>query len=188
MLKGCNLAFLPQYNSKQFIQLANNTSIGIERGRYRLGAASLPHVSICHFILEEAHIESIWKQVQALAIPPVSLTFSTRKAKIYPPDSYCDVTQCGISLIPNNRDVLIKIHLQIANIIQKPLNAAFAHYDPHLTLFNSHDIEVCDRLNQAPALHSPLKDTFVIALGGIDRIGQITHVLFTSTETNYVKN
>ena len=180
MLQRYNLAFMPLRHSKKFIQLAYGTALGIKPGHYLLGSTSLPHVSICHFITEETHVERIWGQVQALAIPPLSLTFSTKKMKIYPPDSYCDVTQCGVSLIPNNKDALMKIHLQIASIIQKPLNAAFSDYDPHLTLFNSYDIDGCIHFKHAPDLHSPVEDTFAIALGVIDHIGQVTHLLFTS--------
>lgn len=177
MLQGYNLAFMPINNSKIFTQLAHDTTIAIKPGDYLLGPASLPHVSICHFMMEETHIETIWKRVQELAIPTQSFTFSTRRSKIYLPDAYRDVTECSVSLIPNHKDVLMEIHLQIANIIQKPLNAAFADYDPHLTLFSSYDIKGCEQLNHTPDLRPPLEDTFAIALGTIDRIGQVTRVL-----------
>lgn len=49
-----------------------------------------------------------------------------------------------------------------------------------LALLNSYDIEGCERFNHADAIHSPLEDTFAIALGKLDRIGQVTHVLFRS--------
>lgn len=180
MLQRYNLAFMPLHHSRKFIQLAHDTALEIKPGHYLLGPTSLPHVSVCHFIIEETSVERIWEQVQALAVPRLSLTFSTQKIKIYPPDSYCDITQCGMSLIPNNRDTLMSIHLQITNIIQKPLNAAFSDYDPHLTLFNSYDIEGCNHFKSTPDLQTPIKDTFAIALGIIDHIGQVTHVLFTS--------
>lgn len=63
MLKGYNLAFMPLNNSKEFVQLAHDTAINIKPGHYLLGPTSLPNVSICHFILEEKHIEGIWRQV-----------------------------------------------------------------------------------------------------------------------------
>lgn len=70
--------------------------------------------------------------------------------------------------------------LQIANIVQKPLNAAFSDYDPHLTLFNCYDIKNCKHFNQNPQLNSPIEDVFEIALSNIDRIGQVTKILHTS--------
>ena len=180
MLKGYNLAFMPIHHSKNFIQLAHDMAKNVKLGGYLLGPESLPHVSICHFIMDETHIEEIWAQIQRLAIPLLSLKFSKIRTKIYLPDSYCDVTQCGVSLIPNNLDILTKVHLTIVEIIENPLNASFFNYDPHLTLFNSYDIDGCQHFNYMDDIHSPLEDDFVIALGSMDRIGQVKNILFSS--------
>ena len=181
MLNGYNLAFMPINNSKEFTQLAQDMSKDVKLGGYLLGPESLPHVSVCHFIMDETHIAEIWAQIQRLAIPLLSLKFSKIRTKIYSPDSYCNVTQCGVSLVPNNVDLLTKIHLMIVEIIENPLNASFSNYDPHLTLFNSYDIDGCQHFNYMDDNHLLLEDDFVIALGSIDRIGQVKNTLFTSS-------
>jgi hypothetical protein len=180
MLKGYNLAFMPINYSKKFVQFAHDTAKGVKVGDYLLGPISLPHVSICHFIMDDVDIENIWHQVQALKLPTLSLSFSKIRAKIYPPDAYCNVTQSAVSLIPNNTDILTTTHIKIVEIIHNPLNASFSNYDPHLTLFNSYDIDGCKHFNHAPIIQPLLDDDFLIALGHIDLIGQVTDILFMS--------
>ncbi len=83
--------------------------------------------------------------------------------------------------MPDHLDELTRIHLEVAAIIKKPLNASFKDYDPHLTLFNSCNEEACSVFNELPQVSPLLKEQFIVALGLIDRVGQITKIL-TSTQ------
>lgn len=111
MLKGYNLAFMPINHSQKFVQFAHEAAKGVKVADYLLGPDSLPHVSICHFMMDDTEIENIWH---------------------------------------------------------------------HLTLFNSYDIDSCKHFNHMPIIQPLINDDFVIALGHIDRIGQVTDILFTS--------
>lgn len=126
--------------------------------------------------MDSDSIESIWRQICNLPLPPLTLSFATRRSK-----SYANHPQwggvCWVSLMPDHLRELYLIHLEVAAIIKKPLNAAFKDYDPHLTLLNSCNEEACSSFNESPQVSPPLKEQFTVALGLIDEVGQITKIL-----------
>jgi hypothetical protein len=179
MLQKYNIVFTPDQNLKQFIQYAEKLSQDIPPDKYLLGVNSIPHVSLCQFELESDRIEDVWGKVIALKPPALRMTFAERRSKSYPGHPKWGGV-CWVSLMPDHIDQLTKIHLEIANIIKKPLNAAFSEYDPHLTLFNSLAEESCAFLNRMPKVDPPLAEDFNVALGLIDDLGQVTEILVKS--------
>lgn len=177
-----NIAFVPIQNRDQFIQHADTLSSTAPGDRYHIGGdASIPHVSLCHF--ESDNIEEVWQQVQALQIPPLHMTFDHHRSKSYPGNPK-DAGVSWVSLMPDNLEELKDLHLQIADIIKKPLNAAFENYDPHMTLFNSKNQEACSEFNQNPQV-TPLEDDFTVVLGVIDDVGQITEIIYSNEELSH---
>ncbi len=176
VIKKYNLAFLPA-TPEPFIQYARDLSREALPHSYLLGENSLPHVSSCHFAIETQQISTIWEKVCDLKLPTLTLTFNRKRSK-----SYANHPQwggvCWVSLIPDQQDELTRIHWEIAQIIKTPLNAAFADYDPHLTLFNSKEEKTCHLFNSNPKVQPPFQDHFKIALGLIDDVGQITEILY----------
>ncbi len=135
MLQKYNIAFIPSKNKKQFIHYAEALSQDIPSDKYRLGETSIPHVSLCHFEIESNKIVEIWNKIRALELPDIHLLFGEKRSKSYlGHPKWGEV--CWVSLIPDHLKDLLKIHLEVAQIIKTPLNAAFSDYDPHLTLFN----------------------------------------------------
>lgn len=177
LLQRYNIAFVPSREPQQFIQYAEELSQAAPSDKYRLGVGSIPHVSLCHFEIEDNKIEDIWDMVDALGLPMLHLTFEEKRSKLYTGHPKWGGV-CWISLIPDHIVQLTEIHLEITKIIKNPLNAAFSDYDPHLTLFNSHAETACVHFNQAPQVTPSLEDMFSIALGLIDDVGQITKILF----------
>ncbi|MBP9727175.1 MAG: hypothetical protein KBD83_06905 [Gammaproteobacteria bacterium] len=185
MLKKYNIAYVPTINPNQFIDCAHELSKHIHPATYLLGAESLPHVSLCHFEVEESNIENIWRQVMALNIEPTKLIFDSQRSKSYPGHPKWGGV-FWISLMSDKLTELKKIHLNIANhIITEPLNASFDAYDPHLTLLNSYDERESTVLNENSKLSNPIRDEFCVALGNIDDNGQLLNILYSQNEQIY---
>ncbi|CEG57404.1 2'-5' RNA ligase family protein [Legionella fallonii] len=179
MVQGYNIAYIPSRNQEHFIQVAQELAATAHPETYCLGPSSFPHISLCHFVMDSESIEGIWRQISNLSLPPLTLSFATRRSKSYANHPRWGGV-CWISLMPDHLDELTRIHLEIAAIIKKPLNAAFKDYDPHLTLFNSCNEKACELFNKSPQVLPPLNEQFVVALGLLDEVGQITKIL-TST-------
>lgn len=163
-----NIALLPQTQSDAIINLSHLFANIADS--YLLGEKSLPHVTLCQFEADEAELDLIWKSVCAsLPNKSVRLTFN----------EFSCVTKQNfnwISLLPNEIDVLNKIHSKITSIIKTPVRNSIKEYDPHMTLINSQDPNYQRAIENIS--YSPLMDTFVIALGKSDGVGQFTEVLF----------
>lgn len=170
-----NLALIPSQDKiEAFAAYAQNT-FPIKPDLYLLGTYSIPHVTLCHFVADAKNIHEIVSIVRTMNIPLMELTFAKQRSKTYPADSIWGQWS-WVSLLPDKIAELKNLHLQIAKIV-KPTNAAFADYDPHLTLFNSKDHTACNRINLATDASPVLSDSFHIALGRLDDIGQIKEVL-----------
>lgn len=179
-----NIALIPTQDSEQFIRHAHKLSDSAPAAHYHIGGdASIPHVSLCHFESTPEQIENIWEQVQTLACTGMDLIFDHHRSKTYPKDS--GASGCAwVSLMPNHEEDLHALHLQIAEIVKKPLNMSYENYDPHLTLFNSLEENACAEFNHTPKVVPALTDRFVIALGLLDPYGQITKILHTTEHSN----
>jgi hypothetical protein len=171
-----NIALIPANNPDQFILCAQTLSNTAPADKYLIGrGASIPHVSLCHFDSDSDQIEPIWQQVQALAIPTLPLTFDHHLSKAFSGNpKYANIV--WVSLIPDKKAELKNLHLIIADIIKVPLNSAFEHYDPHMTLFNSRAKVACAQFNNHPHIVPAFEDDFVIVLGATDEVGQLIDI------------
>lgn len=178
MVKYYNIALIPVHDRDKFIRYAKKLSCFAPADTYHISEeASIPHISLCHFIAEPEQIDAIWQQVQNLDWPKLHMTFDRHRSKSYPanPDR---TDMCWVSLVPDHLEQLKERHLKIAEMIKRPLNAAFEQYDPHMTLFNSRALIACAEFNSQPQATASLSDNFTIALGFIDAIGQITQLIY----------
>jgi hypothetical protein len=78
LLQRYNIAFVPSRNPQQFIQYAEELSQVAPSDKYKLGVKSIPHVSLCHFEIEDNKIEGIWDMVSVLDLPKLHLTFEKK--------------------------------------------------------------------------------------------------------------
>lgn len=179
MAKYYNIALIPINDRDQFIRYAHALSSTVSADTYHIGVdASIAHISLCHFTAEPEQIDAIWQQVQDLDWPTLHMTFDHHRSKSYP-DNTIMVDICWVSLMPDHLEQLKERHLQVAKIIQHPLNASFEQYDPHMTLFNSLASTACADFNRHSDVTPSLKDDFKVALGFIDAVGQITELIYT---------
>jgi len=178
MIKYYNLALIPTHNRDQFIHYARVSSKTAPADTYHIGGeASSPHISLCHFTADPEQIDVIWQHVRDLDWPALHMTFDQHRSKSYP-NNPARTDICWISLIPDHLEQLKERHLQVAEIIQHPLNASFEQYDPHMTLFNSRATSACTKFNSQPQATPSISDDFTVALGFIDTVGQITELLY----------
>lgn len=174
-----NIALIPTENKEEFIEFAKQEAQDLAEGQYMLGEKSFPHVTLCHFEAYPHQIDQIWEQVQALDLPTTSLDFDTKRHKSFPGHPK-DAGVRWVSLISDKLDLLKEMHLQVAEIIKKPLNGAYENYDPHMTLFNSCLEDVSIAINEHSATPTPLHAECVVALGKLDNVGQITEIIYES--------
>ncbi len=177
-----NIALIPSQNQEQFIQYAQTLSSTAPAHTYHIGGkASIPHVSLCHFLAEPEQIDTIWTQVQGINRPKLHMTFDHHRSKSYSGRPK-DIGLCWVSLMPDKLDQLKEHHLKIAKIIGQPLNASFGQYDPHMSLFNSRDEVACAEFNRHTQITPPFEDDFIVVLGYLDNVGQITEIIYPNPQ------
>jgi len=169
-----NFALIPAKEKNSIIKCAHYLSAITDE--YILGEHSLPHVTIYQFEANELDIGTIWEEAcNKLTQKSVELTFQKFNCITF------DQKIFWTSLLPNNIDVLMKMHVIITEIIKQP---AKLNYDPHMTLINTKNAKYENLVNQLFATYSPIKDTFILALGKSDKIGQFTEVIFSCHNTD----
>jgi hypothetical protein len=178
-----NLALIPVKKEPEIIQYAQKFSLPAYS--YRIGESSFPHITLCHFETEKENLRTIWGEALLMDHQPIHITFTALRCKTYALPLYGPTALYWISLIPDSKPQLQNSHLAIAGIIKNPQNAAFEHYDPHLTLFNSTD-------QRSTALNYSIKephlaDDFTIALGESDSYGQLIKIIYTNDKTHLSK-
>ncbi|HVY53158.1 MAG TPA: 2'-5' RNA ligase family protein [Gammaproteobacteria bacterium] len=163
-----NIALIPTKKTTYFIELS---SYFYEFAHtYQLGEHSFPHVTLCHFEATDDSTSELWEEVSKINIKPILLRFTHLRYKIYGDAKHGSSDLYWVSLIPEQKTLLMELHLQIAQIIQKPLNLAFDQYDPHLTL--------CNSLQKPNILwNNQIDDEFVLALGKSDTVGQLIKII-----------
>lgn len=172
-----NIALIPTQDREQFVQYAQKLSRTAPSHSYHIGGEhSIPHISLCHFDADTQDLEEIWQQVLAIEIPRMQMVFDHHRSKSYPEHPHL----CWVSLMSDDFEDLKDYHLAVAEIIKVPLNAAFEHFDPHMTLFNSEAESACAEFNQHPSVTPVIEDSFVVALGPVDNVGQITRILYSA--------
>src|SRR6185312_16063450 len=118
MIKKYNLALIPVSKSKEVISLANKFSQWADN--YLLGEKSFPHVTLYQFYSEESDIPSTWeKTCQEWKYESLKLIFNEFSYITFDDHTY------WVSLLPDNDDVLHKMHGYVANAISLPINKSF---------------------------------------------------------------
>src|SRR6185312_16173512 len=108
MRKKYNLALIPVSKSNEVLVFA--TQLLHLADNYLLGEESLPHVTLYQFHAEENDIHSIWEKAnQGWQYQPLNLVFNEFSCITFDNQIY------WVSLLPDNRDILHKMHGYIAN-------------------------------------------------------------------------
>jgi len=176
MKKKYNLALTPTCKGYEAVKLANKLAHIADN--YLLGEKSLPHVTLYQFQAEENDIDSIWKKVCGTwEEKPINLIFNKFSCITFNDDIF------WVSLLPDNLDVLNKMHVFIANILLLPVKKAF---DPHMTLINTKHKEYETEVEKLSRSYEPIEDNFLLSLGASDDIGQLTELIHIVNEkTNF---
>jgi 2'-5' RNA ligase len=168
MLKKYNIALVPVLQNEKIIRCAEYF-LKIS-DQYQLGKNSLPHVTLCHFQANENEIDLLWKRVcKRLEKHQLELTFEYFSCTTFDNKIY------WISLIPDQSSTLDKMHQTVAAIVNQPINQ---HYDPHMTLLNTKDINYKNMLNEMRQSYTTISDHFALALGERDAVGQLIKILY----------
>lgn len=165
-MKRFNIAYVPKDNSKKFIKLSEN--FHTESHDYKLGENSLPHITICQFIVDENDISQIWSKVcSKIDKYSITLIFS------YFSNISFDEKLFWVSIIPDFNQQLIDTFNIVSKIVKPIRNDAF---DPHLTLFNYFP----DKLNINTSLEEDIniEEEFELILGESDDAGQLKNIIF----------
>ncbi len=169
MTKKFNIVLIPINENKKAIALSQ--SLKNVADIYLLGKESLPHVTLYQFDADENDIPNIWEKTCADVTPEsIELKFEKFSCITFDNSTY------WASLLPDNTDTLLKMHKAVASIINKP---AKQNYDPHMTLISSKDKSYQNAVTELSKDYSPIKDTFILAIGESDDIGQLTKIVFT---------
>lgn len=175
-----NIALVPN-NRQMFIDYAHHSIYAANKNNYLIGERSIPHITLCHFITEPDQIPILWQSMQADQLEKTNLFIRLAfiRSKTYSANSIAE-DGSWISLIPNHIAELNLLHQRIAKMIKYPTNAAWEHYDPHLTLLNTKDLPLCQAIATPTLVNPPFEDQFSLVLGTSDAVGQLTHILSNS--------
>lgn len=170
MKRKYNIAFTPINHREKFIEIANQFAQFADE--YLLGAKSNPHLTICQFLVDEKQIDKIWAETcDSLQKKTIDLTFKEFTYTTYKDNIYY------ISLIPENSVRLHEIHQLVASIVKEPLNLAYAEYDPHVTMINTHRTDCEKSIAEVASVSLPIQDNFVLTLGTCDAGGQMSEII-----------
>lgn len=170
MLKKYNIALIPTTVKENFIK--NSQYFYKISDQYQLGEKSLPHVTLYQFHAKEQDIEQVWMKIcGALLEHSIRLEFKEFSYITF------NNTIFWISLLPDQRDALNKMHQLVAKTVNVPINKS---YDPHLTLVNTKNKKYKEIANELEKSYLPTSDDFVLALGECDDIGQFTKIIYKS--------
>lgn len=163
-----NIALIPTEKVNIIIEHASRLSSIADT--YLLGTNSFPHITLYQFDTVEEELEKIWK-MQSILFPEkqINLRFKefsyiTFDQKIY-----------WISLLPDKQKILTNIHKNIVEI----LGFESRRYDPHMTLLNTEKANYEMLARDCFKTYKPINDTFLLAIGRSDSVGQLTEVIFS---------
>lgn len=163
-----NIALIPSSQSCSVIEYAR--FLAPIADKYLLGERSLPHVTLYQFYAEESQIELLWETVRSkLDRHTIELAFHEFSCLTF------DESTFWASLLPDHGDALMQMHYVVAETIGQPIKQ---NYDPHMTLMNTKNAAYEERVAILKNRYKPIRDTFVLALGKSDEIGQFTEVVF----------
>jgi hypothetical protein len=169
MKKRFNIILIPISKGAEVAAIAKKL-YSISAG-YKAGEGSLPHVTLCQFYADREDINPIWKGICETSInKTIDLKF----------ESISCLNVIGynwVSLVPNNLDELMKMHLTVTSFIDKPIGKCFEKFDAHMTLINT----LMDDYKGVVAEVLPevfFQDTFKLAVGESDEVGRLENILY----------
>lgn len=167
MIQKYNIALVPTTINESIIKMASVYSSFAHQ--YLLGLQSMPHVTLYQFKKDIEHIHEIWQAVVSTCFSSIylsfqTLSFTTSDQKIY-----------WLSLLPDQVELLEKMHYQIAGILQLPPKK----YEPHMTLFNTLKNNPKKINLESFDLEKSIQDEFILILGKSDENGQLTDIVYT---------
>lgn len=168
----CNIALLPKTLSKSFIELSAAFSTNAD---YLLGEHSYPHITLAQFyIADNVDIDELWQDVKktlaALSIAELDIHFNQAYSKVENAYAWLELRFAGHPLCYRLHEALVFL------LEQKRLfciNASLDKYLPHLTLARTTDLFMQAQLPR----NVDMKDTFYVALGEADELGQFVQLL-----------
>lgn len=165
-----NIALIPIRESDRVVDFVKENFASIA-DKYQLGEKSFPHVTLCQFMAEESDLLTIWDEVcQSLKQQSVELEF-TKFSSMTVGNSF------WVSLLPHDSSALHDMYKTVSHLVKNPIKNALGYYDPHMTLINTKEEKFEEIVNQLAGSYTPIKDTFVVALGKSDDLGQLTEVI-----------
>jgi len=167
MKRQYNLALMPQKKGAAVVEFAQNFSDLADH--YLLGENSYPHVTLYQFETDEAALNALGERLKReWQERPLALEFNEWTYVTYDNSTY------WLSLMPNQSEILHKMHAHIADLIQQPVKESFT---PHMTLMNSKMKEGAKEIQARWHLYATIADYFVLTLGKSDPVGQFTEIL-----------
>jgi hypothetical protein len=154
MTRKYNIALIPKSNNDAIVKCAQKFSTTSDQ--YQLGSHALPHVTLCQFEADENEID-------------ISLEFKNFSYITF------NNTIFWISLIPDQRSVLDKMHQTVSNAINLTINK---FYDPHMTLISTTDTEYKKKAGDVTKSYDSITDIFILSMGECDAIGQFTKLIY----------
>lgn len=165
-VKRLNIAFIPKKKREEFVILAQQYQL---IHSYCLGKNSIPHVTLCHFYLNENKVPDFWKEVcSKIDIPKIKLTFNKISNISF------DGLVYWVSLIPEQNSYLEDIHHMISREVE---SLRKDKYDPHLTLFNYLKFESEPDFQGLLISNFLFEDEFYLAIGESDNFGQLIRII-----------
>jgi len=172
-MKKYNIALLPVNNNGDFTELAQKLSM--LNPVYHLGDKSLPHVTLCQFYLDEKNVDATWEELcAALSDHELELEFKDFSFLTF------DYKMFWIALLPTDVSELHKMQAKAAAVLKL---ASKKPYDPHLTLISTHDNSYKSKAAPLSEKYKPIRDSFFLALGECDELGQFVSVIHTKEFT-----
>lgn len=169
MQQRYNFALLSTGHPERYIAAARHHFQHLADG-YLLGPESLPHITLAQF---RADPEALLPLIKALALVPHTIPIHLSGLGF---SNKADTPLWGVSLTVARKSNLLSLHQTVVHILEQhalsPLNATGDLYRPHLTLARIHRLLVQDF-----AKNIFERDTFQLALGLSDELGQFKRVL-----------
>ncbi|MDP1604314.1 MAG: hypothetical protein Q8M03_13730 [Legionella sp.] len=140
---------------------------------YCIGETSIPHITVCQFVCNSSHIESVWNIIRnKFENTMLNITF-----RLYSNITF-DNRIYWLSLTPQEREALQNIFDIVSNHVESLRSDT---YDPHLTLLNYQKNNLY--INKEELENGVIiSDDFYLSLGESDEIGQLTKIIFQSDE------
>ena len=169
MWRRYNIALIPSAHSARFVSLAQRFSEIAASYRICDNSLSIPHVTLCHFRAEAGDIKTIWQRLgKSVTQPSIELTFDQISCQTIHEINW-------IALIPDHLPELMRLHHLAAALVDNLLGTVGKDYDPHLTLINTYHADFKAIAQAMP--FTPINDSFVIAVGESDDVGQLTKII-----------